>query len=172
MEVFNTEVDKNLRSLLDCGVNGKSFWRMTIDNLTQIGKREVLCLECAASYHGLSTFSGYDSLKILVGINSKEYQYKRILKGNISFYGIDKIDYSHCIPISETVYVTDIPLTICQMIQFDCHEFHMFEAIDDLYTFHGDLVKETEELAKSFGILDKLLKYRELAEQAYEEDNE
>lgn len=172
MEVFNSKMDKGVESLTNYGISGKSFWRMSIDNLMQIGKKEVLCLECAAYHHGLTSFSGYDALKILVETNNKEYMYKRIIKDNISFYGIDKIDYSHCIPISETVYVTDIPLTICQMIQFDCHEFHMFEAIDDLYTFHSNLVNETEELAKNFGILDKLLKYKELAEQAYEEDNE
>lgn len=162
----------NISSLLDCGVSGKQFWRMTIDDLIRIGKREVLCLECAASYHGLSTFSGYDTLKLLVETSEKRYHYKRIFKGVPSFYGIDKIDYSHCKKISDTVYVTDVPLTICQMIQFDCHEFHMFEAIDDLYSYYPDWVVETEALAKSFGILDKLLEYKDLAEQAYLEDNE
>lgn len=157
---------------LDCGIAGKEVWVMTIYNLIKSKQKAVLCLECASGYHGISTFSYEDNLMILVETDDIESMYKCFGRDNISFYGIDKIDYSHCIPISETVYVTDIPLTICQMIQFDCHEFHMFEAIDDLYTFHGDLVKETEELAKSFGILDKLLKYRELAEQAYEEDNE
>lgn len=154
------------------GLAGKHIDRETYADLVKENRKSVLCLECASGYHGISTFSYYENLMLLEETKDKSKVYKKENDGSIKHCWVDKIDYSHCINITGDIYVTDIPLTVCQMILFDCHEFHMYEAIDGLYTYHKDIVEETERMAKDFGILDKLLEYRELAEQAYLEDNE
>lgn len=169
MDEFSTEMGSGL---INPDIAGKEIWKASFSDLQKSSEHSVICLECASGYLGLTTFNCYDNIMLLLETDAKDRQFKRFDGNTLEYCTVDKIDYEHCTKINNNLYVTDIPLTICQMLQFRCHEFHLYEAIDDLVTFHPELIAETEELAKKLGVLDVLKESYDLAEEAYREDNE
>ena len=65
------------------------------------------------------------------------------------------INTDSIVKLSDPLSVTDKEQTVCDMIRYNRHEFHLFETV--LNAYEGDVdIARLEILAKNYNILDKL----------------
>ena len=134
-----------------------------------LGYWGILCTEAASGYWGLSSYD-HETFPILFAY-IKDIEV-RLVQNSVSFLCIpDRLDYRHTKKISEHIYVTDKERTICDMIKYDCQEFHLLESVFYYYNF-GEDADKLEQLAKEYGIYDRLLELRAKAEEVYSSGEE
>jgi len=75
----------------------------------------------------------------------------------ISYFFVETVDYSETIFIDNGVYVTSPERTICDMILYDRHEYHLLEAIDDVYNTNQQVVniEKLESMVDAYGIRER-----------------
>ena len=145
---------------------------VTLSECTSIGITGTLGLQAASAYWGMSTYD-YTALPIFIfqveGTDVAEYH------SIITYVGIPReINNGHLVDISnkygDGITVTDKPQTVVDMILCDCDLYHTLETIDYYYTYEGiDAIKQLEELADRYGVLDKLKKLVLESETIYDE---
>lgn len=127
----------------------------------------ILGLECATSYWGLSTFPPNIPITMfpLPGADPEgEFQH-----GGISMFFIPYEDKLSLVNITEHLQVTDREQTICDMIRFHRHEFHLYETVLSAYDDPDVDVKRLECMAEGYGILEELHRLYDLALETVDE---
>lgn len=126
----------------------------------------ILCLDFALGYHGLSTFNHYD-FPIYFTSNTEVNK-----ESNISYQVVEEVDFSHCTELKRGIYVTNPERTICDMIKYDMHEFHLLEAIDRVYNWEGKCGVDKYLLSKlvdEYGIRERFEVLKEESNYIYDE---
>lgn len=85
---------------------------------------------------------------------------------------VSVLDETECVRIDENFKVTTPEYTICQMIEHKCHEFHLCEAIDEIYFWHDKSIVDIpklEKMLKEHNLYDELLRLKEIALEQAEE---
>ncbi len=147
-------------------------FRLTIDNYGKLSKDNVLCLDCALGYWGLSTFNWRENLIVYAAVPQWA---NTMFHTFIDFWCVDKIDKTDCTIINDNFMVTNPERTICEMIKYDQHTFHLYEAIDYAYNWPGDdtvNVEKLERMAKEQSIFSRLMEMKEEATEAAMDGNQ
>lgn len=148
------------------------FYVNTVDTCKQLGETGILGLECASGYWGLSSFDWFSNPIFLA--YSEFHEAGEFFKGTATYYFVDcEPSYDNTVLYADGIYITNKERTICDMVKFQCQEFHLFEAIFDYYTYEDEeSIKRLEDLASSYGVLDQLLDFKQQAFEVYESGEE
>ncbi len=113
----------------------------------------LLGVEAATSYWGLSTFP-YNIPIFLVNDNAmNENGYS--VDSALAMLFVPNVNTENIVRLSKHLSVTDPEQTVCDMVRYNRHEFHLFETL--LHAYEGDVDRERlEQLAKQYHILDKM----------------
>lgn len=125
-----------------------------IEYLIETNTEGIIGLEAATAYWGLSTFNPNIPILMIVDLCSKDNGYYCEL-GAIKMFFAPDINTDNIVKLSDTLSVTDKEQTVCDMIRYNRHEFHLFETVLNAYEGEVD-IDRLERLAKNYNILDKL----------------
>lgn len=126
----------------------------------------IIGIESATSYWGLST---YNPSNCIIMINDNNVEDSGLLiESSLSFFYTPNVNQENVVYLSKNLRVTDKEQTVCDMVRYNRHEFHLFETL--LSAYDGMVnIERLENLAKQYGILDKM---RRLYEEALETEDE
>ena len=116
----------------------------------------LLGVEAATSYWGLSTFP-YDIPIFLVNDNAMGYDGYSV-DSALAMLFVPDVNTKNIVSLSRHLSVTDPEQTVCDMVRYNRHEFHLYETL--LNAYEGDVdIERLEQLAKQYDILDKMKQY-------------
>ena len=131
----------------------------------------LIGVETATGYWGLSTFSP-DYAIILFNDNNRDNDGYFLDNVGTHMLFVPNVNTENIVYLSEKLRITDLEQTVVDMVRYNRHEFHLYEtlisAIDDKM---ADLDR-LENLAKEYGVYDKMMKLYDEALEAEEEDNQ
>lgn len=79
------------------------------------------------------------------------------------------VNTKNIVNLSECLSVTDREQTVCDMVRYNRHEFHLFETVLSAYD-DGDVdVDRLEKMADDYGLLDRL---HQIYQEALEVEDE
>lgn len=91
-----------------------------------------------------------------------------LIESSLPFFYTPNVNQENVVYLSKNLRVTDKEQTVCDMVRYNRHEFHLFETL--LSAYDGMVnIERLENLAKQYGILDKM---RRLYEEALETEDE
>lgn len=141
----------------------------TIPALISYDYPGLLGVESATQYWGLTSFYSRPPI-LLFEDNSQDYN-GYSWDYAINFLFVPNVNYENTIHLSEHLLVTDREQTVCDMIRYNRHTFHLYEAVLSAYEDGRVDIKRLEWLAEEYRILDKLHASYSEAMEAYEADN-
>lgn len=125
----------------------------------------LIGVESATEYWRLSTFYSVDTIKLVDGDSIRYDRDRSIL------YATD-INKDNTVYLNKHTRVTDKEQTVCDMVRYNRHEFHLYETLISAFDDGCVDLKRLEKLARGYGIWDKMLEELEQARIAEEEDME
>lgn len=142
----------------------------SIPSLIERNSEGLLGVECASSYWGMSTFPPY----IPIFLVNDEFQDNNgfMVEFYIQKFFVPSVNYDNVVQLAENLYITDREQTVCDMLRYNRHEFHLYETIMSAYEDGKVDIEKLEELAQSYSILEKLRETYKQACICYNEDNE
>lgn len=139
----------------------------SIQALVKYNMNGLIGVESASGYWGLSTFSTNIPI-LLINDDSMDndgydtdYAIKMLFVPNVN----DK----NTVKLSDSLSITDREQTVCDMIRYNRHEFHLYETVVSAYEDGEVDIPRLEQLAKEYGILDRL---HTIYQQALTEESE
>lgn len=128
-------------------------------------------VETATAYWGLSSFSpDYGILLVNDNRQNNDGFYMDNIGMHILF--VPDVNTENIVHLSENLTVTDLEQTVVDMVRYNRHEFHLYEtlisAIDDKMAD----IDRLNNLARQYGVYDKMYKQLEEALIAEIEDAE
>ena len=142
---------------------------INIDDLRTTIKMDVdgiIGVESATEYWGLSTFYSFRTIMLL---DNKQSENGYEFLGSLFVPDVNK---ENIVYLNTHTRVTDKEQTVCDMVRYNRHEFHLYETLLSAFDEECVDLKRLEKLARGYGIWDKMLEELEKARIAYEEDNE
>lgn len=120
----------------------------------------IIGIESATAYWGLST---YTTSRCIILFNNDDLDASGFfVNSSMPMFFAPDINEENVVYLSKSLRVTDREQTVCDMVRYERHEYHLFETLINAYD--GDVdVKRMERLAKQYNILDKM---RELYHEA------
>lgn len=113
----------------------------------------IIGIESATSYWGLST---YNPSNCIIMINDNSAGDSGILvESSLPFFYAPNINQENVVYLSKNLRVTDKEQTVCDMVRYNRHEFHLFETLINAYDGMVD-IERLETLARQYDILDKM----------------
>lgn len=113
----------------------------------------IIGAESATSYWGLST---YNPSNCIIMINDNHAGDSGILvESSLLFFYAPNTNQENVVYLSENLRVTDKEQTVCDMVRYNRHKFHLFETLLNAYDGMVN-IKRLEDLAKQYGILDRM----------------
>jgi len=128
----------------------------------------LIGVETATGYYGLSTFSS-DFVITMLEDNTLDNCGYEVQCGMTTLF-VPHINYQNVIKLSEHTLITDKEQTVIDMIRYNRHEFHLFETLVSAIDSEQVDVERLNNLAKQYGIYDKMYKLLDEALEAEEED--
>lgn len=125
----------------------------SINALIRYDWNGLLGVESATEYWGLSTFYGVSPI-FLFNDNSQDMSGYQSSFG-ISILAVPHVNKKNVVQLSEHLFVTDKEQTVCDMVRYNRHEFHLFETLLEAYNGLVD-IERMESLAKKYGILRRM----------------
>lgn len=114
----------------------------------------IIGVEAATAYWGLSTFP-YDIPIFLFNDDTLDNEGHEERFSSIYLF-VPNVNMENTVRLSDTLCVTDREQTVCDMVRYNRHEFHLFETVmDALEDKRTDLVK-LEKLARQYGIWERI----------------
>lgn len=138
-----------------------------IQDLVNMDYHGLLGVESATTYWGLSTYN-YTLPIVLVNDDSQDME-GLMERGEPSKLYVPNVNTTNTVQLTENLYVTDLEQTVCDMIRYKRHEFHLFETLVSAIDDKDADIERLEHMAKEYGILEEM--YR-LLEEALEVDGE
>ena len=126
-----------------------------IPSMVERGTTGLLGVETATGYWGLSTYNHYENPIFLFNDNSQSldgYQATFIMTQLF----VPQVNSKNTIKLSDTLWITDREQTVCDMIRYNRHEFHLFETVLSAYEDGEVDINRMEKIAEQYDILDKL----------------
>ncbi len=113
----------------------------------------LLGVESATEYWGLSTFYGIKPIFLFQDNSQNNEGYESSIAINLLF--VPNVNTTNVVYLSEHLSVTDPEQTVCDMVRYQRHEFHLFETL--LNAYEGDVdIERLETLADQYGILERI----------------
>lgn len=135
-------------------------------SLIQYDYPGIIGVEAAASYWGLSTFN--PAIPIFLVNDDNADSTGLFVESALSMLYVPNVNTDNLIQLSEHLRITDPEQTVCDMVRYGRHDFHLFETL--LNAYDGDVdIERLERLAEYYNILDKM---RELYKSALETEEE
>lgn len=120
----------------------------------------VIGIESASSYWGLST---YNPSNCIIMINDNSAGDSGILvESSLPFFYAPNINQENVVYLSENLRITNKEQTVCDMVRYKRHEFHLFETLLSAYDGMVD-IERMENIAREYNILNNM---RDLYNQA------
>lgn len=126
----------------------------------------TLGVEWAAGYWGLCSYNTDMPIFLIKDAKANNL----FIDNQISYLFDSKINNDNVSSLSDTLYVTSPEQTVCDMIRYKRHDFHLYETIDSS-TWTG-IVDSTKlnKLLESYGLTETYNELVMLADTAYNED--
>jgi len=142
--------------------------RTTFNECLKRNIKGILCLDFALGYHGLSTFSYMEFPCYFMALPNTTEKY---ISSNISYQLVSKLDMRNIIKIKDGIFVTNPERTLCDMIKYDRHEYHLLEALDAVYQDDVDSVDKSllESLVDEYNIRERFEELKEESKHIWEE---
>lgn len=143
---------------------------LNIDDLRSTIKMDVdglIGVESATEYWGLSTFYSFRTI-MLFNDNTMD-------RNGTEFLGslfVPDVNEENTVYLNKHTRVTDKEQTVCDMVRYNRHEFHLYETLISAFDEGCVDLERLEKLARGYGIWDKMLEELEQARIAEEEDME
>lgn len=127
-------------------------------------------VETATGYWGLSTFN---TCRVILLFEDNELDNSGYFSdSSLCALYVPNINTENTVKLNDNLYITDKEQTVIDMIRYNRHEFHLYETIQSVFDY-GDIdMNKLIRLAEQYNIKDRLFELKELAEEAYEEDNQ
>ena len=126
--------------------------------------------ETATGYWGLSTFDPDYSI-ILFNDNDSDNSGYEVSLGITTLF-VPNVNTKNVVYLSEHLRVTDQEQTVVDMVRYNRHEFHLYETLISAIDDEQVNIDRLNELAKQYGIYEKMYKRLEDALIAEQEDAE
>lgn len=138
----------------------------SISSLIKQDFNGLLGVESATEHWGLSTFYGLRPIFLFEDNSKDDEGYESVAA--FVYLAVPNVNKDNKIYLSEHLAVTDPEQTVCDMVRYKRHEFHLFETL--LSAYSGDVdIERLERLAQSYGILDRM---HQLYQEALETEGE
>jgi hypothetical protein len=122
----------------------------------------IIGVEAATSYWGLSTFNPAIPIFLFNDDNAEENGL--FVESSLSVLFVPNVNMDNLVELSEHLRITDPEQTVCDMVRYNRHEFHLFETLISAYSGMVNIEK-LESLANYYNISDKMQKlYKEALE--------
>lgn len=139
----------------------------SIYNLTAGNYPGLLGVETATAYWGMSTFNPEIPI-FLINDNTQDND-GYFSNWALSYLFVPNVNTKNIVNLSECLSVTDREQTVCDMVRYNRHEFHLFETVLSAYD-DGDVdVDRLEKMADDYGLLDRL---HQIYQEALEVEDE
>lgn len=149
MELINKELKNDVYSLIKYDYPG------------------IIGVEAATSYWGLSTFNPAMPIFLVNDINAESNGL--FVESTLSMLFVPNVNTDNLIKLSEHLRITDPEQTVCDMVRYGRHEFHLFETL--LNAYDGDVdMERLMKLADYYNIKDTMQKLYEDALETEGED--
>lgn len=136
-------------------------------NFKNMGYGGLLGVETATEYWGLSTFSGFSPI-LLVNDDSLSFDgYESEFAFTI--LAVPSVNIENVVAITDRLFVTDLEQTVCDMVRYNRHEFHLYETLLSAFDESDCDKKRLEKLAREYGIWERM---NELYREALETEGE
>jgi hypothetical protein len=140
-----------------------------IDRAKKLGCEGLIGVETATEYWCLSTYESHTA--ILLYDNHKSLEESKEYYFDLGYLFVPDVNTVNTVKLAKGLYITDREQTVCDMIRYKRHEFHLYEAVMSAYEDGEVDMDRLKKLAKSYGILDEMDKIYEKAVEAFKEDN-
>lgn len=139
---------------MECSINemDKSI-KNDIYSLIEYDYNGIIGVEAATAYWGLSTFNPEIPIFLINDKHAKERGF--FVETSLSMLFVPNINMSNLIKLSEHLRITDPEQTVCDMVRYQRHEFHLFETLLNAYNKMVD-IERMEYIAKQYNILDRI----------------
>jgi hypothetical protein len=138
-----------------------------IDGIKEYQLKGVLGIEWAAGYWGLATFSTTNPIFICeFPLMNDDYYY---VHGAVSDMYVKKYEPLGLVDLKDGLYVTDKEQTVCDMLRYDRHEFHLYEVMVSVDEGLVDRDK-LNHMLRYYGLEEKFNQVMQDALQAEDED--
>ena len=105
----------------------------------------IIGVESATSYWGLSTYNPSNCIIMVSDNNAGDSGI--LVESSLPFFYAPNINQDNVVYLSKHLRVTDKEQTVCDMVRYNRHEFHLFETLINAYDNMVD-IERLEHLAK------------------------
>ena len=136
----------------------------SVKHLIENDVNVIIGLESATEYWNLSTFISDKPIIIFTENNAEQ--------DNIIAERLDNTNTENVVYLSKHLRVTDLEQTVIDMVRYNRHEFHLYETL--ISAIHEKManIDRLNELAKQYGVYEKMYQQLEDALIAEQEDAE
>lgn len=136
----------------------------SVKHLIENDVNAIIGLESATEYWNLSTFISDKPIIIFTENNAEQ--------DNIITERLDNVNTENVVYLSKHLRVTDLEQTVIDMVRYNRHEFHLYETL--ISAIHEKManIDRLNELAKQYGVYEKMYQQLEDALIAEQEDAE
>lgn len=138
-----------------------------IDYLKRTKTKSVICLEAASAYWGMCSYSPDIPILLMPSDSGNSF-----IEMQISMMFVTDFSLDNTVDIGDGVKVTDRERTVCDMIRYNRHEFHLYETVMSAFEDGEADMEKLIKLARKYNIEEKLYETYKKALEAYDEDNE
>lgn len=152
---------------MECTINklDKSI-KNDVYSLIRYDYEGIIGVEAASSYWGLCTFSP----EIPIFLVNDPYVGPQgiFVESTLSMFFVHDVNMNNLVKLSEHLRITDPEQTVCDMVRYKSHEFHLFETLVSAYDGMVN-IDRLNELAEYYNITEDM---QRLYEEALEVDGE
>lgn len=142
----------------------------SIEALKEYDYNALIGLESATEYWGLSTFY---TVKPTILFNDDNVDNNGIdVELSLVTIFVPNVNTKNIVHLSEHLRITDPEQTVVDMVRYNRHEFHLYETLISAIDNEQVNIDRLNELAKQYGVYEKMYKQLEDALIAEQEDAE
>ena len=138
----------------------------SVEALARYDYPGLIGVEAATAYWGLSTYNPQMPI-FLINDDTLDHD-GYFARCALSILFVPDVNRDNIVKLSQNLSITNREQTICDMIRYNRHEFHLFEAVLSAYEDGEVDIERLENMAEQYDILDRL---HQIYEEASEELN-
>lgn len=122
----------------------------------------IIGVEAATAYWGLSTFN--PGMPIFLMNDDNASPNGLFVESSLSMFFVPNVNMNNLLKLSDNLRITDPEQTVCDMVRYNRHEFHLFETLINAYSGMVE-IRRLQRLAEQYNIQDKMQRlYKEALE--------
>jgi hypothetical protein len=133
----------------------------SINSLISTDYNGIIGVESATAWWGFSTFN--PDISILLFNDSKAPKDGIEYNLGMSILFVPDVNKDNLVNLSHHLRITDREQTVCDMIRYNRHEFHLYETVLSAFDDESIDFDKLLRLAEYYNIKDKLYNIHELA---------